>query len=734
MLLLRELPSPFSVLFSCRPESTVVSAWTKAQDQGLVIPCEDVNQIELDTFHTIRCMVGEGFSDFIKDSGWKPSDEDLDVFARGCRGLPIMASTRIREVQSQIRYYGSSLKTEFAYFRNLNEVPMDLKSEYLRIMRRAYMRNSSSIREQVAKNYREVVGILVAASWSNLGTDDISQLLGIDEYEVRLTLSPISSIVDLPSDNKQTVKFYHATAKEFITGDPIGKKKDKVFFIHDDKGYSIGLRLLRFVNDVIQKNEFGIPTELPLGDRKKWELFQSKQKPRVVENVLGHLFSHLDPSLLFAQESNELQGEFKQFLTRNFLSSLSWNDGREGFQQPRTSRLLSEWRLNAHNHKLMVLVEEADSFIDRLFAIPDPWDHYRSSLPFTPSSSPLYEFYGHLSDPVQVFSVSGKFSGSLSEDRRVGQELLRAKLPKILDKYDVACAAISQDGRQVALAFGSGVIEVADIDHQRIISRFQCSPPKPPVWIEFIHSGNAQIATEDADGHITILGLGTSLVKLGTLPSGYFPAVTAVSNDGSFIIRVPQILGQTWYENMALISFSGKPSVQLLASPPTPSPSQSPQSHSDLSSSSSGLSIPQRHTVRFSPGGRYVGAYDTNHAFIWSTDSYKWIAQYRVQNFKTWIFNTGLEPPYPHDIPMPVLRNPLLPLIPEDGATRPPSTEPDLGHDADESWSKRPFYDLSPGIETSKYSVMKVYSSTMGRIPLLHTDGKSIWREPGTAM
>ncbi|KAF8317024.1 uncharacterized protein EI90DRAFT_3085719, partial [Cantharellus anzutake] len=208
------------------------------------------------------------------------------------------------------------------------------------------------------------------------------------------------------------------------------------------------------------------------------------------------------------------------------------------------------------------------------------------------------------------------------------------------------------------------------------------------------------------------------VARLGTLPSGCFPAVTAVSNDGSFIIRVPQNLGQAWYENMALLRFSGEPSVQLLASPSTPSPAQSTQSHSDLS-------IPQCYTVRFSPGSRYVGAYDRNCAFVWSTGSHKWMAQYRVQDFNTWIFNTGLEPPCLYNIPVPVSCNPTLLLIPDSGATRASSTKRELGHDMDESWLKRPFYDLSPSIQTSQDRI-KVYSSAMGRIPLVDGDGR-IW-------
>ncbi|KAF8336487.1 uncharacterized protein EI90DRAFT_180994 [Cantharellus anzutake] len=36
---------------------------------------------------------------------------------------------------------------------------------------------------------------------------------------------------------------------------------------------------------------------------------------------------------------------------------------------------------------------------------------YRSLFPFTPSSSPFYQLYGHLSDPVRVFTVSSDCSG-----------------------------------------------------------------------------------------------------------------------------------------------------------------------------------------------------------------------------------------------------------------------------------------------------------------------------------
>ncbi|KAF8311108.1 uncharacterized protein EI90DRAFT_1052858 [Cantharellus anzutake] len=325
VLLLDQLPSTFAILVSCRPEPQVVSAWARVNPH-LSIAHEDMDQIaEDENSHTIRCMVEKGLQDCFMESPWKPTKKDLDAFSSACRGLPIIASTRIRDVLLQIEC-GSVLKTEFDYYRNLIDAPRDLNSEYLRILRRAYLQHRPKIDPHIAKKYREVVGMMIVAR-RKLSVYDLSQLLGlIPEHEVHSILKPISSIIDLPSVNKKPVKFYHATVKEFITGIPIGKKKDKVFFISDKKGYSIGLQLLRFLNGVIERNEFGFPTELPLGDEEKWKSKTRRiRQPNHIDYVLTHLFQHLDPSLLFSRESNYLQREFEQFWTQNLVSL--WSAG-----------------------------------------------------------------------------------------------------------------------------------------------------------------------------------------------------------------------------------------------------------------------------------------------------------------------------------------------------------------------------------------------------------------------
>ncbi|KAF8328557.1 uncharacterized protein EI90DRAFT_1534727 [Cantharellus anzutake] len=320
VLTLQELPPAFAVLFSCRPESGVISAWSKARTKGLIIPCEDVDNIVSDVaFSTVRCMVADGLQELISESPWKPNKRELTDFARACRGLPVMASIRVRDAGLQTRR-GRTLQSVFRELLTLTDAPANLNWEYLRILRRAYMLDSSDIHPDVAKKYRLVVGAIVAAH-EPMRVSFMSQLFNIGEDEIRATLEPISSIVNLPSGNTEEVTLYHATAQEFITGEPIGNEKDKVFFIDDPKGYFLGLPLLRLFSNYCELDAFGIPTNPPLGDERIWREFMTKKEKYLwgLNYVIVDLLRHLDPSQLFSQESNELQNEFNSFITQNYL-------------------------------------------------------------------------------------------------------------------------------------------------------------------------------------------------------------------------------------------------------------------------------------------------------------------------------------------------------------------------------------------------------------------------------
>ncbi|KAF8324971.1 uncharacterized protein EI90DRAFT_2203210 [Cantharellus anzutake] len=288
----------------------------------------------------------------------------------------------------------------------------------------------------------------------------------------------------------------------------------------------------------------------------------------------------------------------------------------------------------------------------------DPWHIFRSMLPFTPTPSPLFKLYHHLLDPVRIFSISGEFAGHLiplSKDSLNARKVMQAKLSnrrKVVDhrgleiidykaefldpdirKSIVSSAAISKDGHFIALGFGNGDIEVVDIDQQHAITRFQCNSRNPLAWIEFI-SGGHRIAVEDNEGNIFIFDNGMQPLKLGTLPSGCYPPVTEVADNGSFIVRLPRHLGSYWYDGVAILYLSGEPSICIFSTPGfIPVPARLP-------------TIPCGLTLELSPGARYVVACDRKHAFIWSTESRKFIAHYDLPNFEAFVTGATTFRPY----------------------------------------------------------------------------------------
>ncbi|KAF8336483.1 uncharacterized protein EI90DRAFT_3045916 [Cantharellus anzutake] len=383
---------------------------------------------------------------------------------------------------------------------------------------------------------------------------------------------------------------------------------------------------------------------------------------------------------------------------------------------------------NCDSFKLLREAQEKESVSYLNITSTAPWDLHRSTLPFTPSSSPFHELYSHLSDPVRIFTTSGKFSGHripLSENLLNARMVMEAKQPNLPKKANnnsqvvevdygaqfndpdvrngiVTCAALSLDGCHIALGFGSGVIELADIDLQRTISRLRLDPPNHPVWIEFVH-GRHRVAAEDNEGNVTILSHDMAFVNLGTLPNN--PAVTRVSDNGLFIIRVPWNTDNSWYDNMTLISILDNPHMQLLASPP---------SQADDSPRHDTLAIPHRRTLRFSPGARYIGAFDGLSAFTWSTDSGELIAHYRVTDFKFWIMNPTVPPACAYRIPNPISTQPTLSLT-EGGTADIHHSETDAEHNLDESWINK------EEEEEEMWHRSDIHSTAAGRTPLFGT-------------
>ena len=311
VLLLDKLPHDFMILVSSRSEPEIRDIWETSHD----VACAYTDKISgYDTNHTIEEMVRDGLAKIGRSrrADWAPSEGDLHAFIGTCRQLPVLAEIRIREVRILTR----SLTFQRAFHCVKEDAAMskDLNDDYLRIMRRAY----SSAPCQVLSTYREVVGTIIVAHTS-LSVGTISEILCTSEGDVLAVLDPIGSIINAPALGDDPVHFYHATAKEFLTGPPQGDENDREFFFNDTKGVFLGLPLLKILNHNLKRNMANIPDSIPLGEERPVAL---KTIPKHIAYAVQHWPAHLDLS----SASEELWGELRSFLTTKLLFCLELPD------------------------------------------------------------------------------------------------------------------------------------------------------------------------------------------------------------------------------------------------------------------------------------------------------------------------------------------------------------------------------------------------------------------------
>ena len=255
----------------------------------------------------------------------------------------------------------------------------------------------------------------------------------------------------------------------------------------------------------------------------------------------------------------------------------------------------------------------------------DPRHIYRSILPFLPPLSPILVHSNKPSD-IKVLRMRSRNNNFQRGDPHISA---------------VTCAALSEDGRQVALGFDDGVVEVVDTELATTISRSD-GLPETPVWLLFINGGH-ELATETSEGDIYILDNFTHQQRFASRIDGSMMVVVSLSQDGSMIVRAAQHSTKEWYENMYIIHITtDRPTIHSLSTPSHIIPY-------------TGRRFPLQRSVGFSPDDQYVAAFDTEQAFVWSCTSFQLIAHCSIDP-RNWFLNTN----HPSTTPTVALPNDVI--------------------------------------------------------------------------
>ena len=655
VLLLDRLPYDFMILVSARPEPEIRDAFGTSRD----IPCVYTDKIRKDdTDHTIGEMVRDGLAEIgrSRHADWAPSEGDVLAFIKTCRQLPVLAEIRIREVKILAR--SLTFQRAFHCVKEDAALSKDLNDDYLRILRRAY----SSVPHHVLSTYRDVVGTIIVVH-EPLSARTISEILGTSEGDVLAVLDPIGSIINAPTLGP--IHFYHATAKEFLSGPPQGDENDREFFFNDMKGAFLGLPLLRILNHNLRRNMANPVDSIPLGEGRR------RYYPNTISKHTLYAVKHWSTHLDLSSASEELWGELRMFLTTKLLfwlelsMSHGWKEYNFEFASPPRGSLInhmadsqlqkvqarigvqdnlravlkqqevsinrisandritnseiltSQWFVGVHSDMPRLINDVIGVFDSGMWS--GPRHIYRSMLPFLPRSSPILVHYNELSDPIRVLRVRSRNN--------------KFNVPRLDAPPIITCTALSDDGRRVALGFHDGVVEVVDTELGTTIQRFANGLPEPPVWLLFINGGH-KLVTETSKGDIytyTWDNFTLHRQRFASRFDGSTTVVASLSRDGSRIVRAAQHFTKEWYENMYIIDVAtDSPTIHSLSTPSHIIPYLGERRR-----------FPLQRSVGFSPDGQYAAAFDMQQAFVWSCASFHVIAHYSIDDPRYWFLNTN---------------------------------------------------------------------------------------------
>ena len=339
--LLDFLPPNYRIFFTSRPHPAVLlqfSSYSMGDVEDLDGPKYQTSAGE-DILRFVETEFNDPQFNNHRDPIWPPAAGEVHDFSVLSQGLFELAALRVRRIKSAPSK-GLRLKDVFDVIRDearglpAKRLEDELEVEYLRILGWAYPSHDQD-QTRIMDRYRLIVGTFLSLR-EPLGLDAMTRLLGMDEFTVRLALSPLSSVFFVDPDSSVPIRCYHATFREFLlTTPPISTEFHRTFLFDGPEHLSM-LRLC--LNRLSQELRPDLCSEIydydTLDDIPDFDLKMKLTLPPHLRYCCRHWSHHLPPTP--RDEFAAVEATLETFL-RSCL--LNWIEGMSLLRE--TNRALS---------------------------------------------------------------------------------------------------------------------------------------------------------------------------------------------------------------------------------------------------------------------------------------------------------------------------------------------------------------------------------------------------------
>ncbi|KAK6348667.1 hypothetical protein TWF718_006455 [Orbilia javanica] len=255
---------------------------------------------------------------------------------------------------------------------------------YIAILNQLIAELPDADRSDTVREFREIVGAIVTLA-TPLSTKSLAILLGIDEIDIKYTLDPLHSVLEVPEDQKGLVRLLHLSFRDFLT-DPenYGGKRHQFWIDEKERHTAIFIGCLHLLSGSLRQDICKIKRDGALRTEISRESIE-RCLPPDVQYACCYLVHHMELSGFSIHDGDQVH----DFLLEHFLH---WFEALSILEK--SSDIIIQLRslktlVASSSTGVLEFIHDAQRFalMNRLVADAAPLQLYSSALIFAPENS-----------------------------------------------------------------------------------------------------------------------------------------------------------------------------------------------------------------------------------------------------------------------------------------------------------------------------------------------------------